>query len=463
MRASPVLLSLVFLLSGCALHPPAPLPPVAGADGGWIAVAPTGPVAQHWWSALGDPVLDGLIARGLAANPDLAEAQARLRAARETLAATRGRALPQVNASASATTNAQSGNGMIPFGKLPGVTRDYNLFDAGFDAAWEIDLWGARASATRAAAARGQTAEAQADGVRLTLAAEIARTYTDLRSAQARAANLAAQAEALSALAMLQQARLAAGETARDEALATRQRIGAAQSSLAGAQADAAAAAHALAVLIAQPPEATQPLARQAAAIPTAPDTPLLGLRSDVLIRRPDVRAAAADVAAARADAAAAHAALFPSLSLTGTVGQQARHGGDFTAADSLRFGVGPSLHWPVFAAGQLRAQARGARAQADAAAARYEKAVLSALADSETAANRLARAAQARDAATDAAAAAQAANALAQARHAHGEDSRLLAIETQLTALNAENAAIAAHAAHTAAYVALGKALGAP
>lgn len=463
MRASPLLLPLAILLGGCAAHHATPLPAVAGATGAWIAVTPPGPVAQHWWSALGDPVLDGLIARGLAANPDLAEAQAKLRAARETQAATRGRALPQINASGSATTNAQSGNGMIPFGKLPGVTREYNLFDAGFDAAWEIDLWGAHASAIRAAAARGDSAAAQADGVRLTLAAEIARNYTDLRAAQARRANLAAQVEALSALAALQQARLTAGETARDDALAIRQRLSTARGALAGAEADGTAAANALAVLIAQPPEAVQALAGQSGPIPAAPETPLLGLRSDLLIRRPDVRAAAADVAATRADAAAAHAALFPSLSLTGTVGQQARHGGDFTAGDSLRFGVGPSLHWPVFAAGQMLAQSRGARAQADAAAARYAKAVLSALADSETAANRLARAGQTRDAALDAASAAGATSTLAEQRHAQGEDSRLQALEARLTALTADNAAITARAAHTAAYVALGKALGTP
>ena len=462
MRTAYAVALCALLVGGCAPHVAAPLPVVAGADGGWLAGSSPGPLAPKWWRGLGDARLDALIERALAGNFDLAEAGARLRAARASLSAARGRQAPQVNAAGAATTNAQSANGTIPFGKLPGVTREYELFDAGFDAAWEIDLWGARASAVRAAAARGEVAAAQAEGVRLALAAEIARQYIDLRGAQARVANYAAQIAALSALAGLAEARLVAGEAGRDEGLAMRQRLGNLRAALAGAEGDASAAGTALGVLTGQPPEAMAALVAQAGAIPAAPGVVLLGMRSQVLARRPDVRAAAAELAAYRADADVAHAALFPSLSLTGNIGQQARQSGDFTAPGSLRYGFGPSLHWPVFAAGQLRAQVRGARAQADAAAARYEKAVLAALADSETAANRLVRAGEGREAAMDAAAAANAARDLAERRFATGEDSRLQALEARLSALAADNAAIAAKAAQATAYVALGKALGA-
>ncbi|HZV10169.1 MAG TPA: TolC family protein, partial [Novosphingobium sp.] len=154
MRAALPFLSVTLLLGACAGlsgkgRPDGPVPQVAGADGGWIDGAPAGPMAAGWWQALGDPQLDGLIAQGLAASPDVAEAEAKLRSARAALAATRARALPQLDASGSATTNAQSANGMIPFGRLsqfPGITRSYDLFDAGFDASWEIDIWGARAA-----------------------------------------------------------------------------------------------------------------------------------------------------------------------------------------------------------------------------------------------------------------------------------------------------------------------------
>ncbi|HWU01203.1 MAG TPA: efflux transporter outer membrane subunit [Novosphingobium sp.] len=455
-------LSLALVLAGCAAHQDMPAPAVAGAAGHWIDAGPAGPLAANWWQGLGDAQLDALVARALAANPDLAEAEARLRSARASVEAARGRSLPQVNATGSATTNAQSGNGMIPFGRLPGVTRTYDLFDAGFDASWELDLWGGRASAVRAAAARADVAAAKRAGSALSVAAEVVRLYTELRGDQARRTNLAAQEEALTALLALQQARFSAGEAPRDESLGTSQRLDALRASLASAEADTAAAAYGLAVLTGQPPEAMGELLAKPAPIPATPEVALIGLRSEVLARRPDVRAAAAELLAYRADADVAHAALFPSLSLTGSIGQQARTTGDFTAANSLRYGFGPSLHWPVFAGGQLRGQLRGARAESAAAAARYEKAVLTALSDSETAANRLARAAQAQAATQNAAAAAEQVAVLAGQRFDHGEDTRLQALEARLSALMAEGAALAARTSHVQAYAALGKALGA-
>lgn len=456
-------LTSVLLLGGCAAPGPVPLPKVAGAQEGWVAgsAAATGPVAADWWKGLGDATLSALVDRALAANADIAEAEAKLRAARASVDAARGRQLPQVNASASATTNEQSGNGMIPFGKLPGVTRNYDLFDAGFDAAWEIDLWGARAKATRAAAARGDAAAAQADGVRLSVVAEVVRSYAELRAGQARRGALAGQAQALEALAALQQARLAAGETARDESLATRQRLEAVRAQQATTAAEIAANAYALGVLSGQPPEAMRALAEAPGPQPAAPAVALLGMRSDVLRRRPDMRAAGADVAAAHADAAVARAQLFPSLSLTGNVGLQARHTGDFTAADSSRFSLGPTLHWPVFAGGQLRAQLRGARASEAAAVARYQKAVLSALADSESAANRLERARAALEAAEAGQSAVAASRRLADLRYARGEDNRPAALEARLAELTAEQTTQTARAAALEAYAALCKALG--
>lgn len=450
-------------LGACAIHHDSAAPAVPGATAGWIEAGAPEALSGHWWQDLHDPQLDSLIDRALQASPDLTEAEARLRLARANLAATRGAALPQLSATTSATTNAQSGNGMIPFSKFPGVSREYDLFDGGFDASWEIDLWGRRASANRAAAARSDASAADRDGVRLQLASEVARIYTDLRLAQARRANLVAQVAALSDLATLQAARFAAGEAARDDSLALRQQRDSARASLATLEGEVSADAFALATLTGQPPEATVPLAAAPAAIPHAPAVALVGLRSDVLRRRPDVRSAAANLAAAHADVDVAHAALFPSLSLTGSIGQQARSAGDLFADSSSRFGFGPSLHWPIFAGGQLRAQLGGAKASADAAAARYEKAVLGALSDSETALNRLARAGEAEDAATAAAEATRATRSLSDRRFTSGEDSRLQRLQAELAMLSAEASESNAQAARTTAYVALGKALGAP
>ena len=134
-------------------------------------------------------------------------------------------------------------------------------------------------------------------------------------------------------------------------------------------------------------------LASQPALWPTTPPTIGVGLRSELLRRRPDVRQAERDLAASTADIGVATADLFPKISLIGSIGQQAQHTGDLTSQLSQRFHYGPSLSWPIFSAGRIRAQIRAADARADEAGARYEKAVLTALADSETAINRYAAA----------------------------------------------------------------------
>src|SRR5690606_28992841 len=150
--------------------------------------------------------------------------------------------------------------------------------------------------------------------------------------------------------------------------------------------ADARAAAYRLALLTGQPPEALADRLLVRAPIPNGPAAVAAGLRSDLLRRRPDVARAERELAAATADVGVATAELFPRFSLLGSIGRQARNGGDLDAGGSTRFTVGPSLHWPIFAGGAIRANIRAAGARADAAAARYEQAVLTALSDSETA-----------------------------------------------------------------------------
>ena len=216
-----------------------------------------------------------------------------------------------------------------------------------------------------------------------------------------------------------------------------------------------------LAVLTGQPPEALLPLLDHAAPLPDAPSDVAVGLRSDVLRRRPDVAAAEADLAAANAGIGVAVAELFPRLSLMGSIDQQSRSTGLLTASGSTAYAFGPALHWPIFDAGRLRAQIRAAHARNDEAAAAYTKAVLAALADSETAANGYA-AAQSTITQRDAAlAASTTALALAQQRTSAGEDNRLSLLEAISAHAAAIRASAAAHQQGLQAYAALIKALG--
>lgn len=195
--------------------------------------------------------------------------------------------------------------------------------------------------------------------------------------------------------------------------------------------------------------------------MPASPDAILVGLRSELLERRPDVRRAERDLAAATADIGVATADLFPRFSLFGSIGQQARKPGDLFSTDSTRLQIGPSFSWPIFQGGTIRAQIRAADARADQAAARYEKAVIGALSDSEAAINRFLNA---RAAAEDAAASLQreqGAFALARKRADRGEDDRLTLERARQSLLAAEQRDQQARAAKAQAATALYKALG--
>jgi len=448
-------------LSACVAGADHPRPAVAGEAGNWVAPAAAGPVDTTWWRGLGDAELARLVDLAVSGNRDLREAEARLRAARADRDAAAGRALPQLDAGGSATANRLSRNGQLPIGNIPGFDRSFNLFDAGFDASWEIDLWGRNARAIDAAQARAEAAEATRRDVTMQVIAEVVANYADLRAAQARAASARADADAQARIAGLTEQRYRAGESARFDFVRADAQARATRAALAGLDADARAAAYRLALLTGNPPEALAGELLRPAPLPAPPPAIAAGLRSDLLRRRPDIRIAERQLAAATADAGVAVADQFPRLTLTGSVGQQSRNADDLTSGGSTRFSIGPSLHWPIFAGGTIRAQIRAADARADAAAAGYEKAVLGALADSETALNRYA-AAQAtrtdREAARDRTAEAL---DLARQRYRAGEDDLLVLLDAQSAYSAADTAAIDARAAELRAFVAACKALG--
>jgi outer membrane protein TolC len=186
-----------------------------------------------------------------------------------------------------------------------------------------------------------------------------------------------------------------------------------------------------------------------------------MGLRSELLTRRPDIIATERQLAAATADVGVATAELFPRLSLLGSIGQQAQSPGDLIDSGSLHFQFGPSLHWPIFAAGSIRAKVRAADARADAAAARYEQAVLTALNESETAANRFVQAAETARRSTAARDAQRTALDLAEQRYRSGEDDLLAVLQARSAFEQADRAASDAGAQQTLQAVALYKALG--
>ncbi len=287
------------------------------------------------------------------------------------------------------------------------------------------------------------------------------RTYAELRAAQARGALLESEAALRTDIAALIEARFQAGESARSDAANARQRASAARAQIPQAEASARVAANSLALLTGRPPEALAALAASPAALPTPPALVPAGVRSELLLRRPDVRAAEADLAAATANIGIERANLYPRFSLVGSLGQQAQQPSDLLSSESTRFLIGPSFSWPIFSFGRIRAQIRAADSRADAAEAAYEQAVLSALSDSETAANRYAAALTARKERETARADASTAASLASIRFQSGEDNRIQMLEARSALLQAEQAVLASQADAATSYVSFAKALG--
>lgn len=379
----------VALIGGCTVGPDYHRPTVAGQAHNFVEPSAPGPVDVSWWQAFGDPTLTSLVERAISANPDMQEATARIAEARASRDAARGAGEPQLTAKGSANENVLSKNGQLPIGNIPGFKRSFPLHDIGFDASWELDLWGKNRREVEAANARLEGATYGRRDVMLSLIAELARNYMDLRLAQADAAALSATATADAELARLSQLRYAAGEISKLDADQAEAAARASAAAVPDASARGSAAAYRIAALIGSPPEDVAPALLQPAPLPAMPDTILTGVRSELLSRRPDVGRAERELAAATADVGVAKADLFPRFSLLGSSGQQARKPGDLFSSGSTRLQIGPSFSWPIFQLGTIRAQIRGANARQDEAAARYEKAVLGALSDSETAINR--------------------------------------------------------------------------
>lgn len=456
-----ILVTPILFAVGCTVGPDYSRPATPGENAAWLSAADASAADLPPWAELNDPVLSDLIAQAVAANLDIAEAEARLREARAQRGVTRARGLPSATAKASAQQTQTSLNGQFPAADIPFYDRNFSLFDAGFDASWEIDLWGGQRRAVQAADRQIEAARARSIDVRLQAVAEVVRAYAQLRGSQASLANVRANLRDAEETARIVRLRVKAGEAAGFDESRAEEQARTAAAAIPGLDADMRAAAFRLALLTGRAPEAMTGLIETPAPLPVLPDNVAVGARADMLRRRPDIRAAEADLAAATANVGVETSNLYPKLSLTGSFSQQSRNPGDLISGSSFGFGVGPRLSWAIFDAGKVRAQIRAADARADQAAARYTRAVLSALADSETAINRYAAATatvRERDAAR---AASRTSLDLARQRYKAGEDDLLALLQAETAYSNAERAAAQVRESALEAYATLIKSLG--
>lgn len=448
-------------LAACAAGPDyvAPRHP-ATASGSFLsaggpAVTATAPVREDWWRLYDDPVLDGLVADALKANTDIRVAVARLAKARAALRESRADELPQTRIGAGATY------GRPPEGqRVPGADRETWTVDAGLDVAYEADLFGRVSRGVEAAQGDVRAAEADANAVRVAVAAETARAYADAASAAAR------QAVAERIVALLDQSLQLTGRR-REVGLATRldtARIGALrherQANVPALAAERQAALFRLATLTGRAPADLPAIAAaRTEALHLARPIPV-GDGAGLLARRPDVHAAEARLAAATARIGVATADLYPRISLGASMGSTGAGLGDLFGAGPLRWLLGPLISWnpnPTVA----RARIAGAEADGAAALASFDGTVLQALEETETALSNYARALERRAALRQARDEAEAAVHITRARQREGQIDSLELLEGERTFADAEASLAAADAAIVTAQVDLFRALG--
>lgn len=455
------------LLASCGTLPkvgPNHVPPDPRAPSAWHEGAAPPPVAisadQAWWARFGDPVLDRLIADTLNANRDIMAAQADLRRARALRRVAAGGLGPEVTASGTAQALSQSENGLIPFNNIPGADADTGLFEVGFDARWEIDLFGGTRREIEAAGARAEASAAALEDIRLSLAAETARTYFELRAGQRRLESSRHIAELHRATRDLVLARLEAGDAAGIELQRAEAALGAAEAELPDVEAGIRASAYRLAVLAAVTPEQAWSRVAAPAALAEVPDL-AVPPPAQVLAHRPDLRRAERQLAAEVADIGVAMADLYPRLSLFGSLGTQSVSAGDLLAAASLSLLSALSISVPVFNRGRIRANIEAEEAEAQASLARFEQTSQLAVQEMETALARYSRAREAIARRRQAAGAARRAAALTRQRLEEGLDPVSEVIDADRDLAQAEAQLAAAEAAANVHAVAVMKATG--
>jgi len=343
---------------------------------------------SRWWTTFADPVLDRLIDEALAQNLDVREAAARIEEARALRAVAAGGHWPEANAQGTVTRRRQSQNGPVPIASIPGYERNQTIYDVGFDANWEIDVFGGTRRAVEAADARVGAATADAIGVRLSVTAEVTRSYLTMRGAQH---ELEARTEAVNAARKtLELVRLRVKEGDEPEASVARAEaeLTALEARVPAVRADVRAGALGIGLLLGELPEAEVALA-DTRTVPQALIAFPVGERADLLRRRPDIYLAERRLAAATADVGVQTAALFPRLAIGADAGFEALDKGDLFDSESEHFSVVPFVSWRIFDGGRIRASIRAADARAQQAAFGYESAVLSALTDAERALTR--------------------------------------------------------------------------
>ena len=391
-RTAVLLIVATAALGGCAVgpdyHPPKSRAPANWSEAQFRGITNSAVQIVEWWKTFNDPELNSLVERAVAANHDLRIAEGRLHEARALRSGAAWDLGPTINAGAGYTDARQAKNSLPFSGSATNFSYRFHtdLYDAHFDASWEIDVFGGKRRALQEANALVASVEEDRHDILISVLAEVARNYVEVRNFQQRLAiankNIAAQQDAVD----IARARFHAGLASELDAREAEVLLATTQSQVPLFEESRTRAMHRLGVLIGQEPGALLNELGDTAPVPVPPPEVPVGLPSDLLRRRPDVRRAERQLAAATANIGVQTAELFPKFSLTGVGGFQSFSASDWFTGGSKYWSAGPSVMWRILDLGHVRSQIQMANTQAEQSLAMYDKTVLTSLEDVENA-----------------------------------------------------------------------------
>jgi NodT family efflux transporter outer membrane factor (OMF) lipoprotein len=382
-RILPVFLSFAFL-SACAVGPDFKRPEIVPPAGIFETTAGNsaqqsqvvaGTMETSWWTLFNDDILRELQVRAQKGNLDLQVAVARVAQSSAQISIAKAAGLPHLGLGGSYARAADSANGQMAL--LGAPDTPYDIMQAGFNASWEIDMWGHARRTNESAAASMQASAFQREGVRVSIAAEVARTYIQLRHVQTQLditrQNLAIAEHAL----QLANSRVNNGIATRFESAASSAQLASIKALIPRLEEQRDALMNALALLLGEAPRALNTLLMPTHQIPPVPRQVPIGLSSELARRRPDILQAEARLHAATAAIGAAKADFYPRISLVGNLGLQSLDMNTFGNWASRTFSVGPTLFLPIFEGGRLRGSLALTEAREQEAAIAYQQTVL--------------------------------------------------------------------------------------
>lgn len=501
-------LAAVLTVAGCEVgpdyHPPQITVKSAYGEPTTAPSATAAPTALiQWWSGFHDPELNGLIQRAIQNNLDLKNAESRLRQARAQRGVVGSELFPTVNTSAGYQNARGSKNVAIPLGAFGGAATpaatptvrpaavsaaaqggsasvastpsvplsplgqggfpgaETELYQAGFDATWELDVFGGVQRSIEAADADTAAALEDRRDLLVSLVAEVARNYIDLRSFQRQMQiatdNLRSQQETLE----LTRSRYRAGFVTELDVAREAAQVATTAATLPALDASIRLSIHQLGILLGQDPDALAAELTVAAPIPPAPPAVPVGVPADLLRRRPDIRRAERQLAAATARIGVATSDLYPKFTLTGSLGLDSSKVHNLAEWSSRYFALNPGVSWPIFDAGKIRSNVTVQKELAQQAATNYQQTVLSALKDVEDALAAYRTEQLRRNALADAVDASQQAVSLARQQYQRGVVDFLVVLDTQRSLFEAQTVLAQSDSAISTDLVALYKALG--